>query len=644
MIGIDQYRAAIGGWFNFLCCKTFKLQLKFSFILRMCSNITMNRAICAKILMSFAQINVDLHFISFYICILLLLCGDIHVNPGPDHDNKTRNAFSICQMNINSLYVRSNQDPSYKLDEIYSRFCVSDHYDVICLTETWLNPSIPDMVIELPGYSLHRRDRADGYGGVAIYIDVNVPSTMLHNLTSDVVENIWLLLNIGNQKMALSVFYRPPNSDQMHVTNFIEEFNVQLNAIQQYKPDLICITGDFNDRRSTWSAVHCNSDLKNLLFDSIALHNLSQVVKEPTYYNGTYSSILDLIITDSPARVMRSGVLSPVAACHHCPVYVKFDMKLRKDTCYSRQIWLYNRANFNDMNDYLLCVPWHDILNSHNNVNDNVINFTNILKDVLGYFIPNKQVLIRPKDKPWMTGNIRRLLRRRNRFHKLYRRTLLEQHRDSWIAARKQVKHEIKNQKKLYYDSIIHSLLDPATCSKSFWKTTKNLLGYKTSYKIPTLQEPSGKYFITDQEKAEHLAEYFAKQNTIDIIAQPDLPTFEYVTPCRLNNIIIFPENVYKILLSLNINKATGPDGIGNRVLKNCALSLSDPLCAIFNRSLYQGTFPTPWKDANLSSLFKSKEQYFRANYRPISLLSCISVLNVVYSLNCINIVLKTKF
>ena len=92
-----------------------------------------------------------------------------------------------------------------------------------------------------------------------------------------------------------------------------------------------------------------------------------------------------------------------------------------------------------------------------------------------------------------------------------------------------------------------------------------------------------------------------------------------------METIDITTETVFKVLRSLDVNKAIGPDSISNRVLKECALSLSDVLCDIFNQSIKEGVFPNDWKYANLSPLFKNNDRSVPENYRPISLLSCIS-------------------
>ena len=70
------------------------------------------------------------------------------------------------------------------------------------------------------------------------------------------------------------------------------------------------------------------------------------------------------------------------------------------------------------------------------------------------------------------------------------------------------------------------------------------------------------------------------------------------------------------------MTKASGPDLISPRLLKEGATILSKPLSIIFNRSLLQGYFPT--KDANVTDIYKKADKSMPSNYRPISLLSQI--------------------
>ena len=77
---------------------------------------------------------------------------------------------------------------------------------------------------------------------------------------------------------------------------------------------------------------------------------------------------------------------------------------------------------------------------------------------------------------------------------------------------------------------------------------------------------------------------------------------------------------VRKEVISLNINKATGPDEIHPRMLKE----LSDyiPLFIVMRKSLIDGNLPTDWKLANVFPIFKKGAKNLAENYRPISLSS----------------------
>ena len=66
---------------------------------------------------------------------------------------------------------------------------------------------------------------------------------------------------------------------------------------------------------------------------------------------------------------------------------------------------------------------------------------------------------------------------------------------------------------------------------------------------------------------------------------------------------------------------------ISNVLLKKISNNIKYPLSIIFNKSMEQGKFPEAMKMADVSPLYKSKDQNECTNYRPISLLLTISKL-----------------
>ena len=92
----------------------------------------------------------------------------------------------------------------------------------------------------------------------------------------------------------------------------------------------------------------------------------------------------------------------------------------------------------------------------------------------------------------------------------------------------------------------------------------------------------------------------------------PDLPS-----------ITVSYEGVLRLLSQLHPQKATGPEKIPSRFLKEFASDLTPMLTLIFQASLMQGTVPEDWKKALVVPVFKRGDRSSATNYRPISL-TCI--------------------
>ena len=73
------------------------------------------------------------------------------------------------------------------------------------------------------------------------------------------------------------------------------------------------------------------------------------------------------------------------------------------------------------------------------------------------------------------------------------------------------------------------------------------------------------------------------------------------------------------MLKALATGKASGPNGLNNRVLKKLANEISEPL---FNYSLSLGSFPTHWRDTNICPIPKKGDLSLLTNHRPVSLLN----------------------
>ena len=62
--------------------------------------------------------------------------------------------------------------------------CNLNSADVVCVTETWLTDTIPDSALSMKNYVLFRRDRPTHAGGIAAYINCDIPCQIVGSLPS----------------------------------------------------------------------------------------------------------------------------------------------------------------------------------------------------------------------------------------------------------------------------------------------------------------------------------------------------------------------------------------------------------------------------------------------------------------------------
>ena len=73
------------------------------------------------------------------------------------------------------------------------------------------------------------------------------------------------------------------------------------------------------------------------------------------------------------------------------------------------------------------------------------------------------------------------------------------------------------------------------------------------------------------------------------------------------------------------MSKASGPDGITARRLKDAAPVIAKPITYLVNLTISTGLIPTEWKDTRVTPIFKSGARNDVNNYRLISVLPLVS-------------------
>ena len=153
--------------------------------------------------------------------------------------------FSVLHVNTISMVAHNS---TMKLDEI-NVLAAEYNFDVICLTETWLDNSINANSIRLIGYrDPFCLDRNRHGGGVLAYVKNDIYWVRRFDFESPDVEILWLELKIINSRsLYLAVCYLPPNTTSLFKQTFIESISTVIESLLVDPCCCILLIGDFND-------------------------------------------------------------------------------------------------------------------------------------------------------------------------------------------------------------------------------------------------------------------------------------------------------------------------------------------------------------------------------------------------------------
>ena len=323
--------------------------------------------------------------------------------------------------------------------------------------------------------------------------------------------------------------------------------------------------------------------------------------------------------------MLLSGVGEPILdqnIRYHCPIYCVFKFTRKTSPTFTRHVWLYDRGDYESFSRDLLEVDWNSLKDA--DVDVYATNVTNSITCLATKHIPNKHVKVRQTDPPWLTNNIRKLIRKRKRYYDKFKQTNNPTDFNKYKQIRNLVTCEIRKSKRLQTDKLANNLKNATNGQSNWWRTLKSFIkpSQSTCTSIPPLQL-NDQVFSDEQDKADILNNFFTTQTVLDD-SGATLPNVAIGDNFPLDSISLTSFEVESILKSLKTGKASGPDQISNRILKELAHSLSFPLCDLFNYSLSSGKVPKLWKQANVTPIYKKGDQSEVSNYRPISLLSTI--------------------
>ena len=536
----------------------------------------------------------------------------------------------------------SSASPDVKLDSSFTVFffnaqslCrkLSDLHDfiytksvlplVVGIAETWFDPSIPDVCLNLPEYSILRFDRPTHGGGIMFL--VRNCCNIIHSrqfafgaiqvLCCDVE-----YLSPGSKVVRFVCVYRPPNTDMTSSLNFLRALQSEIATYNCNK--LTIIMGDFNLTKIDWSVPctltnHTTADAKLLLFAQRC--GFKQVVNEPTHD----SNFTDLLFVSRDNIVIDVNVVMPFSTSDHNTVEVCLQSDIFGGACsvpFVIESAMHrpatNKLDFDNidhagLSSNLIVTDWSQIYSSNEHIDIVWEKFNQYIITLISKYTPLKPAFSRQfSPHQCLPRDILNLIRHKKAAWSLYKKHRRDSDKSTFKALAKLVRTRIEAYRKEREERILRS-----ASIKQFYAYVREHVN--PAVQIGPLRDVSGMLITNDRDKATTFNNFFHSVFTVD---DNSAPAFALRTDAYMP-MPIFTHNEVRVALCASKNSTScGPDGCPAKFLKLFP-ELCLPLTDIFNLSIKQQCVPGAWKLANVVPIFKGKGSKLQVdNYRPISL------------------------
>ena len=166
----------------------------------------------------------------------------------------------------------------------------------------------------------------------------------------------------------------------------------------------------------------------------------------------------------------------------------------------------------------------------------------------------------------------------RNHFFRLYQQNKSFESKVKFRQAHNRCKRVLEAAKLGYAKKTKESITSQKLGSCDFWQTAI-VLNKGKSATPPIFNGPEK--LSSASNRAKLFAENFSKNSNLDDLGI-SLPDFPSKTNLKLH-ISVSPKMVKKVIMNLDLSKASGPGCVPEVVLKNCELELSYILTELFN-------------------------------------------------------------
>ncbi|XP_065893973.1 uncharacterized protein [Dysidea avara] len=329
--------------------------------------------------------------------------------------------------------------------------------------------------------------------------------------------------------------------------------------------------------------------------------NLVQLITYPTHI---HDNILDLILTNDEDLITNVSVNSPECSqisSDHFPISFSINQNcLPLHNTTTLQAYDYSKADFTSMNDFISNSNIADCLTC-DDVESTWSTIKSVISEAMSLFIPKFQLQSNQYPK-WFSRDIRHQLKCLHTLRRTHKRSPTPHNTAKLRLADEHFQQSVALAKSNYESSLINSYAESSNPAIYHY-----IRSYTKSGTIPPTVHLDDTTASSDASRASLFNRYFHSVFTAPTSSEQTIPSLH---PDQINSLTFTEDEVYYVLCQLDPNKATGIDKISPKVLKNCAFSLTRPLCHLFNLSLSTGSIPEEWKIDHVAQISVSAHPY----------------------------------
>ena len=496
--------------------------------------------------------------------------------------------------------------------------------NIICLTETWFDGSVSPRDYVPEGYNIIRHDRTEMFktkyakkngGGVAIIYKDHIKIQKISLLTDPVEEILWIRVKT-KYNFLLGVLYRPEYTDMLKENGEESLLETNVRTATEIARNVILL-GDFNINYGNKSA-HLTQKLEDLC----STNGLSQQIASPTRIDsctGKQSIIDHIWINKEFVPIKSAGTC--LGLSDHLATYIKINTQM------ARQEKTVTYRNFKEYNKDDFCTALQQAIEEseikqsitvEKSVHKAMKILVNTINKTLDNFAPiqERKIISRFNPIPWYNSELKNLLQQKNNLLKDFYQYGLEVLKNPIKKLNNKIVHLKRKLKSSY---LTKKLTEAKNNPKEYWKIINSVIGMETNTEHI---EPD----MITQDRADNYNHYFANVGQ-EILKELNLN----ISPTELKGCEGFAfqyetiESVCKLIDDLKPDVATGRDGISSKIIKDSKIIIAPVLTKIINLGYSTHTFPNSMKEAAIRPIYKKEDSNIISNYRPISILPCLS-------------------